>query len=133
MVVSVTQYLPLLCWFTLRLWKTRGFAVALLPHLYLFGAYEIVQRYLPKNFFVLNLTLIKSRNAYSSSTARLVANAEAIAAVGGASVEEGACRRGVFPGVSSSFLFFFFFLLLRLLSGLSLRVCCDFFFFSLWI
>ncbi len=51
--------------------------------------YEIVQRYLPKNFFVLNTKLTEARNAFNSAVARLEANAEAVAAVGGARVEQG--------------------------------------------
>ncbi len=90
MVVTLTQSLPLLFWFTFKLWRSRGLSFAVLPHLYLFGAYEIVQRYLPKNFFVLNLKLVKARNDYNSAVSRLVANAEAVAAVGGSVVEEGA-------------------------------------------
>jgi len=88
MIVALTQSLPLLFWFTLKLWRQKGVSFAVLPHLYLFVAYEIVQRYLPKNFFILNTKLTKARNAYNSAVARLETNSEAIAAVGGASVEE---------------------------------------------
>lgn len=91
MLVALTQSLPLLVWFTLKLLRERGVVFAVLPHLYLFAAYEIVQRYLPKNFFVLNIKLTKARNAYNSAVARVETNGEAIAAVGGATVEQGRC------------------------------------------
>ena len=41
MLVAITQSLPLLGWFTLKLLRAKGVSFALLPHLYLFAAYEV--------------------------------------------------------------------------------------------
>jgi ABC-type uncharacterized transport system fused permease/ATPase subunit len=49
LVSLLVQGLPPAVWFTYKLWRWRGFNFAILPHVYLFLAYEVAQRLFPKN------------------------------------------------------------------------------------
>ena len=49
LVSHLIQAYPTILYFTYRLWRERGLVQAVVPHVYLLLAYEIVQRILPKN------------------------------------------------------------------------------------
>ena len=84
----LTRSIPSLFYFTYRLYKMKGASYALVPLLYYGMAYEIAQRLFPKNIGELYRAQAASVGAFYRSVTRTQTHGEAIAALGGSSVEK---------------------------------------------
>lgn len=75
--------LPPLFWFTVKLWRQKGFLYAMLPHFYLLLAYEAAQRLFPKNIGILWRNKAIAGGMYAKAATRLQTHSESIVALGG--------------------------------------------------
>ena len=79
--------IPSLFFFTVRLWRQKGWRYAVIPLLYFVCAYEVAQRLFPKNIGTLYREQARAVGSYFSSVTRVQTHGEAIAALGGANLE----------------------------------------------
>lgn len=86
-VALTTQALPTLVWFFFRIYKAAGVHYALLPMTYHFVAYEVTQRYFPKDIGLLYREYTAESSEYRKQCGRVQRHGEAIAALGGAAAE----------------------------------------------
>eukprot|EP00397_Hematodinium_sp_SG-2012_P001898 GEMP01001903.1.p1 GENE.GEMP01001903.1~~GEMP01001903.1.p1 ORF type:complete len:1281 (+),score=223.00 GEMP01001903.1:215-4057(+) len=91
-LANFTQHIisafPTIIWFTLRLYWEAGPLLAVLPHLYLFAAYEVSQRVFPKNIAILHRKNAKALSEYRQSASRVQRHSEVIAALQGEQRED---------------------------------------------
>lgn len=83
LVSAVTAAVPPIFWFTYKLYKMRGLSIAFVPHLYLAAAYEVAQRFFPKDIGLRSKNLAVRVGQYRRAASRVQSHAEAIIAAGG--------------------------------------------------
>ena len=82
-VSALTAALPPAAWFTYKLYLLRGLKIALLPHLYLMMAYEVAQRFFPKDIGKRAKAQSQAVGEYRVAASRVQTHAEAIVSADG--------------------------------------------------
>jgi len=89
MIISLlAKSLPSIFWFTYQLYRWKGLKYAFFPHLYLLLAYEVAQRFFPKNLRQLYGEQTAAVGSFYNTANRVTTHGEAISSLRGADVEK---------------------------------------------
>lgn len=87
-VTLLFKALPPVFWFTYKLWRSNGFVVAFVPHMYLLCAYEVAQRVIPKDIGDYWRKKAVKEGVFNKGVSRTINHSEAIVALDGGNREK---------------------------------------------